>query len=444
VRVLGAALVFALALASTACGPAGPAGPAAATPAPGAGAAWFVESARAAGLDFTFRSGHRERYLMPEIMAGGAALFDADGDGDLDAYLVQAGEVEGDPAARPPNQLFRNRGDGTFDDITAESGAGDRGYGFGVTAGDYDNDGRTDLYVTNLGPNTLLRNLGGGKFAAVPGAGGAAGDDWSASAAFLDYERDGDLDLFVANYLAWSLAIERPCVNESGAPDYCSPKSYGAPAPDRLYRNDGDGTFADVSDEAGLGAAFGNGLGVAPGDFDGDGWVDVFVANDGTPNQLWVNNGDGTFTDQAPMLGVAVDENGKAKAGMGTDAADVDDDGDLDLLVVNRDAPAHLLKNVAAGRDPSRRHWIRLRVLDEHGRDALGARVTLTAGERTLTREVHSAFSYQSASDPRVHIGLGAPAAIGPVTVRWPDGATETFAAPAGVDREMTLRKGRP
>jgi len=253
-----AALLSAAAALLVACGrgrggpEAGPS-PAVVTP-PGAGGGradegppWFVESARSAGIDFTYLSGHRERFLMPEIMGGGAALFDMDNDGDLDAFLVQAGGVEADPASRPPSRLYRNRGDGTFEDVTDGSGAGARGYGNGVAAGDYDNDGLTDLYVTNLGPNTLLRNAGGGKFAVVPDAGGAAGDDWSSSAAFVDFDRDGDLDLFVTNYLEWRPQTERPCTIESGAADYCSPLAYAAPAQDRLYRNEGDGTFTDAT-----------------------------------------------------------------------------------------------------------------------------------------------------------------------------------------------------
>ena len=181
------------------------------TPPDGAAAPWFEEVAISRGLDFTHESGHREQYLMPEIMCGGAALFDMDSNGDLDAYLVQAGHFAEPADQQPPNQLFENLGDGTFKDVTAGSGADDRGYGMGVACGDYDNDGDVDLYVTNVGPNVLLRNDGHGRFTDVTGAAGVGDASWGASAAFVDYDNDGDLDLYVCNYLRWSPETEREC-----------------------------------------------------------------------------------------------------------------------------------------------------------------------------------------------------------------------------------------
>ncbi|MCA9172793.1 MAG: VCBS repeat-containing protein, partial [Planctomycetales bacterium] len=189
------------------------------------------------GIDFVHDSGHQERFLFPEMSSGGAALFDMDADGDLDAYLVQGGEILADPASRPANQLYRNLGGGRFENASAGSGAEDRGYGMGVAAGDYDNDGLTDLYVTNLGANTLLRNLGDGRFEDRSASAGVSGDDWSASAAFLDIDADGWLDLYVVNYVHWNPDLERDCYTDAGRPDYCGPNSYASPAQDRLYRN---------------------------------------------------------------------------------------------------------------------------------------------------------------------------------------------------------------
>lgn len=299
---------------------------------PATATSWLVDAARERGLLFEHRSGDDGHYWMPEIMSGGAALFDMDGDGDLDAYLVQAGSVL-HPTDRPPNQLFRNRGDGTFEDITEGSGAGHRGYGNGVAAGDYDQDGDIDLYVTNLGPNVLLENLGDGTFVDVTDAVGVGDPGWGASATFFDFDRDRDLDLFVVNYLDWSAAVEMECYDDLGRRDYCSPGNYSLPARDVLYRND-DGTFVEVTREMGL-DAFGNGLGVVASDVDADGWPDLMVANDGSVNQLWMNQGGTSFVDEALLWGVAVDQEGKVKAGMGVTSADFDRDGDFDLLVCN-------------------------------------------------------------------------------------------------------------
>jgi hypothetical protein len=331
-------MVFAVSLAS-ACGSAdssttaSDAAPAVASADP----VWFEESAAARGIRWTHRSGHRDRYLLPEIMGGGAALFDMDSDGDLDLYLVQSGSVTESGTKTPSNSLFRNRGDGTFEDVTAGSGADAPGYGMGVAAGDYDNDGDPDLLVTNFGPNVLLRNDGNGRFTDVTVAAGVGGRGWHTGAAFVDYDADGDLDIFVLRYINWTTATELSCFSLMGGADYCSPRNYDAPLSDVLYRNDGNGTFSDVSGSAGLHATFGNGLGLVVTDVNGDGRPDIFVANDAMPNQLWINDGNGRFIDRALVLGVAVDEDGAAKSGMGVDASDVDADGDPDLLVVNLD-----------------------------------------------------------------------------------------------------------
>ena len=301
-------------------------------------APWFLDEAVERGIEFTWESGRSGDFHLPEITGGGVALFDMDGDEDLDLYFVQGGgpvpvtkEAREDDGARSSNQLYRND-DGVFVNVTAGSGADDTGYGMGVAAGDYDNDGDIDLYVTNLGTNVLLRNDGTGHFQDVTAESGVGDELWGASAAWLDYDRDGDLDLYVLNYINWE---PRKCLNSLNQPGYCSPGTFGRPAGDVLYRNKGDGRFEDVTREAGISAARGNGMGIGCADFTGNGFVDIFIANDGMPDQLWVNGGDGTFRDEAMMMGCAVDDDGKAKAGMGVAVGDVDDDGDQDILVCN-------------------------------------------------------------------------------------------------------------
>jgi hypothetical protein len=506
---------------------------------------WFEDQARRRGLNFQYQSGHTDRYLLPEIMGGGAALADIDNDGDLDAYLVQGGPVMSKD--RPSNQLFLNRGDGYFVEAPDGGDAGDSGYGMGVAAGDYDNDGYIDLYVTNLGRNRLLRNTGKGQFEDVSAAAGVDEDGWGSSAAFLDLDDDGDLDLFLVNYVSWRLSIEQDCFSTAtgyNLADYCWPTAYDAPARDHLYRNNGDGTFTDISNLAGLGVAFGNGLGVVGLDANSDGLTDVFVANDMGMNQLWMNQGNLRFKDEALLRGCAVDEHGVVKSGMGVAAADQDNDGDtdllvmnlatqtdsffrnswpyfedasvsvglatvtkrytrfgvamvdfdndglldlyeangaigfsresitddvyaepdvllrgrpggrfeevrpqggtsqalvytsrgvaigdvdndggLDLLVVNRDGPANLLMNQVAAHG----NWIRFRVLTREGRDAHAASISADIGKIRVTREVQPSGSYLVANDPRVHIGLGDAGQARRVTVRWPGGKLENF-----------------
>ena len=293
---------------------------------------WFDDEAAARGLVFEHVSGAQGRYWTPEIMGGGVALADVDGDGVLDAYLVQGGRLTRNEDTHR-NELYLNDGRGHFTLASDAGDAADSGYGMGVIAGDYDNDGDVDLYVTNWGRNVLLRNDGSGRFEDVTAAAGVGDPAWGTAAAFLDLDRDDDLDLFVVNYLNWSPGSAQDCVRT-----YCGPTADDATA-DRLYRNNGDGTFTDVSESAGLNTAFGNGLGIAGADFNEDGRMDVFVANDGTPNQLWLNetlsDGDLRFRDEAMLWGCAMDDHGFAKAGMGVAAADFDDDGATDILVVN-------------------------------------------------------------------------------------------------------------
>jgi len=295
---------------------------------------WFADEAKERGFDFVWESGFNGYPYNPEIVSGGLALFDVDGDEDVDIYVVQGGSIANPDQTEFANQLFLNDGKGYFVNATQGSGAGDTHFGTGVTTGDYDNDGDLDIYISNVDGNVLLQNDSSGKFTDVTSQAGVGESRWSASSAFFDMENDGDLDLYVANYIDWTPETEREC-KAVGQADYCSPGAYDAPAKDTLYRNNGDGTFTDVSEESGVRAIWGNGLGVVVGDVNGDGFLDVFVANDQVNNQLWMNQGDGTFVDDALFTGVAVDANGQPKAGMGTDFADVNNDGLLDLLVVN-------------------------------------------------------------------------------------------------------------
>ena len=293
---------------------------------------WFEEVAESAGLSFRHRPFVTQRFYFPEIMGGGVGLLDYDNDGDLDAYCVQGGESDPSAPNHLANELYRNRGDGTFENVTVEAGVGDVGYGNGCVCGDYDNDGDVDIYVTNLGPNVLYRNNGNGSFTDVSDIAGVADAGWGSSGGFVDYDADGDLDLLVVNYIRWSPARELTCMSSADQRDYCQPNNYNTPARDTLYRNNGDGSFSDVTEEAGLAGAFGNGLGVAFGDFNSDGLTDFYVANDTHANQLWVNNG-GRFTEDALMMGCALSGTGVAEAGMGVISIDADNDGDLDLFM---------------------------------------------------------------------------------------------------------------
>ena len=305
----------------------------------------FRDVARQAGLDFVHVNGASDEKFLPEIIGGGGLFLDFDNDGWLDAFLVDGGSFA-DPAVarRARHRLYRNRRNGTFADVTDASNIRHRGYGMGACAGDVDNDGLTDLYVTNVGANSLYRNTGGGRFAEVPNAAGAGSELWSTSCAFADIDRDGDLDLFVTNYVDTSRAKNQFC-GFAGPPairDYCHPLVY-PPLPNVLYRNNGTGIFEDVSMRAGIAQYRGNGLGVAVSDVDTDGWPDIFVANDSTPNFLFHNDQNGSFTEIAGLAGVAVAADGKPRAGMGTAFGDFSGIGRLGLVVTNHETEMHSL-----------------------------------------------------------------------------------------------------
>jgi hypothetical protein len=543
---------------------------------------WFVDRAQATGLDFVHFNGMSGSFYQPEIMAPGVGLFDYDNDGDLDVYLVQ-GQMLGtgktfSQAVLPPKGPLPLRGrlyrsdlhigaDGArtlrFTDVTDRSGLDARGYGMGVAAGDYTNDGCVDMYLTNFGPNQLFRNNCDGTFTDVSRTSGAADAGWSVPAAFVDFDRDGWLDLFVGHYLVYSVGRHINCFTESRLPDYCPPERY-RPEPDRLYRNRQNGTFADVTASSGVARAFGPALGIATADFNGDRWIDIFVANDQQENQLWINQRDGTFKDMALLSGAALSATGSVNANMGVDAGDFDNDGDEDLFITelsgqgstlyvndgaglfeeqsartgirlmtlpytgfgagwfdydndgwldilsvnglvtqNLDAlgpdnpfplqqPNLLIRNLGMGKFEdvthragavfrlsevsrgaafgdidndgdvdvvvtnaagqvrllmnqvgSQQHWLGLRLVGTDGlRDMLGARVAVIRSEGpTLWRRARADGSYASANDPRVVVGLGRSTAVRAIQVIWPSGRVEEWSGVA-VDRYTTLREG--
>jgi len=524
----------------------------------------FREAAGETGLQWAHRPFATGRFHMPEIMGAGVALLDYDSDGDLDVYLIQGMPLDGNSSS-PGNRLFRNdlvpTGRLHFTDVTATSGTGRVMYGMGAATGDYDNDGHIDLYVTAFGQNVLYHNNGDGTFADVTTVAGVQDERWSTSAAFLDYDCDGLLDLIVLNYVDFTIGRGKQCFAASGELDYCTPKAY-RPVPARLYRNLGGGKFGDVTGSAGIAKAYGPGLGVTCGDLDGDGWIDLYVANDTAANLLWMNRRDGTFSEAGLMAGAAYSEDGLPKAGMGVSAGDFDNDGDDDLVVVNltgegatlfrndgrggfldaslqtRLRPAtfpftgfgvdffdfdndgwldlfiangavtrmeelrgsewpflqknSLLRNqggktfadqnaadgsALAAEDASRgaafgdidndgdvdivvsnnngpvrlllnggaarHHWLEVQLEGTRSnRMALGARVgvKLTSGV-TLWRRAHTDSSYLSASDPRAHFGLGGESRIESVIVVWPCGSREEFRG-LTAGRAVRLREG--
>jgi hypothetical protein len=539
----------------------------------------FRDVAEQVGLRFHHFNGATGEYYMPEIMGSGVALFDYDNDGDLDIYLVQGTMLDPKksmreakfpppPGWKPGNRLFRNllaeTGQLRFVDVTEQAGVGHIGYGMGVAVGDYDNDGYLDLYVTNFGGNVLYHNNGDGTFTDVTKQAGVEEVRWSTSASWVDYDGDGNLDLYVANYVDFTVAGNKRCYSPMGELDYCTPSIYRG-VPDRLFRNLGNGKFQDVTLESGIGSSFGPALGVACADLNGDGLIDIYVANDGAANLLWLNQGNGTFKEVALAAGCAYSADGFPQAGMGVtighfmndpaedilvtnltqegcnlfvndgkgnfhDAApeyglfqatypytgfgtqwfdydndgyldlfnangavtrmealrgdpypfrqinqlfhnegagkkfrevtsvagpafrlskvsrgaafgDIDNDGDIDIVVANNNGPARILLNDS--NKLTKNHWVQFK-LEAPGRNsfAIGAQVMLNQpGREPQYRRVHTDSSYLSSNDVRVHFGLGRNPNIESLSVSWPDGVKEVWYK-IETDRIITLRRG--
>ncbi len=330
---------------------------------------YFVDVTKESGLDFVHFNGLSGELYFVEMMGPGGALFDYDGDGDLDVYIVQGTPL--DDATKPPqpagDRLYRNdltrRSDGKtvprFVDVTASSGIRENGYGMGVATGDFDNDGWTDLYVLNFGANQLLRNLEDGRFEDVTAGSGAGDPLWSIGASVVDYDRDGWLDIYVVNYVDFDVANNVVCYATSSRRDYCGPDAF-PPVADRLLRNlggDGDAAgkirFEDVSLPSGIARQVGPGLGVVAADYDDDGWSDFYVANDGQPNYLWLSSrnagGAVAFSDESLLAGVAVNREGRPEASMGVAAGDYDNDGDEDLFMTHLMGETNTLYDNAGG-----------------------------------------------------------------------------------------------
>lgn len=521
----------------------------------------FTDVTTAAGIRFVHDNGAYGRKLYPEKMGSGAAFFDANGDGLLDVFLVNGAPLPGHPKPRPqPSRLYINSGDGTFEDRTAASGLTTVGYGMGVAVGDVDNDGDEDLYVTRLRQNSLYLNDGRGAFRDVTVAAGAGVGGYSSSAVFFDFDRDGWLDLYVCRNIPWNdPKDDYVCLNSLGEKQYCSVHVYPG-LEHRLLRNTGKGHFRDVTRQSGISGKIGRGLAATCGDYDRDGDVDLFVANDESPNFLWQNQGDGRFIEVAAVAGFAYNDAGVATAGMGLDIADADgdgaddviesdfqgqrktlyfgssegffvpnagakglgdmpverlgfgigfldfdldswpdifianghvnddlerteqipfaqtaqlfrnqgkgiyedssaslgeyasvrrvgrgaafgdydNDGDTDILVVNNGQAPALLRND----HPHRHHWLGVRCIGrQSNRSGLGALVTITTRDRTVTREVRTAGSYLSSNDPRVLFGLGAADRVERLTVRWSSGQTQELTH-LPVDRYITITEG--
>ena len=312
----------------------------------------FAEVAKASGVDFVHFNGMSGSRYFAEIMGSGVAAFDYDNDGRMDLYFAQGTMLGEKPVAQatfPPapgkplvGRLYHNesvkKADGTtelrFVDVTEKSGLISRGYGMGIAVGDYDNDGYPDVLLTHFeAPSQLFHNNGDGTFTDVTARSGVGGtSSWGTSATFFDYDRDGFLDLYVASYVDFRIATHKACIGSRGQDDYCSPSAF-RPIPGHLFHNRGDGTFEDVSERAGIAKDYGSGLGVVAADLDRDGWLDFYVANDGNPNQMWLNGKDGTFRNGAPLAGTAVNADGAAEAGMGIDIADTSNSGRDDIFI---------------------------------------------------------------------------------------------------------------
>jgi hypothetical protein len=327
-------LAIAAALAITIAGAIVTVGAQAQAPKPAAAAVTFTDVTKTAGITFKHNNGAFGKKYLPETMGSGVVFLDFDGDGYPDVFFVNSKNWPDHPGPKSYSALYHNNKNGTFSDVTKQAGLAIELYGFGATAADYDNDGHVDLFVTALGGNHLFHNNGNGTFTDVTAKAGVGASAFSTSAAWFDYDKDGWLDLVVLNYVQWSADKDLFCTLDGKTKSYCTPESYKGESP-ILYHNKRDGTFEDVTKAAGLYDPASKAMGVALFDYNGDGWLDLFVANDTQPNRLYRNTGKGSFVDEAVASGVAFNEAGVARAGMGVDAADYDRSGRESLIIGN-------------------------------------------------------------------------------------------------------------
>ena len=391
----------------------------------------FEDIASKAGLKFELHNGAKGEFRQPELMLGGVAVLDYNNDGCMDIFFTNGGDMPSLQKTGPEyyNRLFRNNCDGTFTDVTQQAGVAGDGYSMGVAVADYDNDGYPDIFVASLNRNILYRNRGNGTFEDVTAKARLGGVDahfgklWSVAAAWVDVDNDGWLDLVVSNYVQWDPHLEPTC-GPPDRPEYCHPNAYHD-TPNQLFRNNHDGTFTDITQSSGLGAHLGKGMGVAVADYDGDGLMDIFVANDSVPNFLFHNLGRGKFEEVGLLAGVALNEDGRPVAGMGTDFRDFDNDGRVDAVVANLNGPARLFHNVT----PNAGHWLALKLNGKRSnRDGIGARVevTLPSG-RKLYNHGTTSVGYASSSEPFLRFGLGKEAVAQLIQIRWPSGQVQTL-----------------
>jgi len=446
------------------------------------------------GVTFRHTDGGSGQGYIVEGVAAGLATFDYDGDGLIDIYFLNGSPLpdtrhEGPP---PRHALYRNLGGFRFRDVTDQTGVGNTGYGMGVAAADYDNDGHPDLYLSNFGPNVLYHNNGDGAFTDVTARAGVAnGNKVGAGTAFLDLDGDGNLDLYAANYVEFT--YDQHITRMVGPYEFSpGPRDY-PPMPDTLYRNHGDGTFRDVSRVSGIASVAGPGMGMVCFDYDDDGDTDVFICNDNWQNFLFRNDGHGTFEEAGMLAGVAYNIDGGENGNMGADAGDYDNDGrldlfvtdyqaempmllhnrgdasfenvtaaaglgsaafphvkwgtglvdfdndgDVDIVILNQNAPPTIIKNILNERG-SKNHWLQIRLRGvKSNRDGVGARVRVAAGNRVLVDEVHGGRGYQSHYGSRLHFGLGRRDKVDRIEVRWIGGGTDVLENVAA-DRLLTI-----